>query len=994
MNKKSILFKIGAITTIFALTASLYVSSSKKEQKVEAYNASSLPTTIDLNDCGEQEIRSYYSGLNSLSVSERQGTNLLKNLKPILSNGQKYYSYDSGSSIWQIYEISDRDWVKSPASSITYGTYNSNTNIITNYQYGSNTNGKNNPYLHALYIDRYINNQTRAWGNHEQDEWGINREHIWAKSHGFQDKGSGGARGDPMHLWAANGYANNIHSNYFYAFVDTTRSYEDCGDTYSSVPNNLRGYSKNAGGSEKVFEPQDSDKGDIARSIFYMVARYNNYAGASSGFDTNNPNLVLINNLSENGVTGTSDAYNPYGMGLLRDLLAWNKLDPVDEYEIHRNNLLYKNYTNNRNPFIDFPSWADAIWGTANLDGTNYNSTITTSASPVTDPINAIESNTFGISTHSIDLEVNDTAEIYATNANSNISWSVEDGTVVSLNKTSTSNNEVVTITALKNGSTTITATSGGNSASCAITVGGTINYGTLENPLSVDDALALMSSLSHNEVTEEPLYVKGIVTSNTAYNSTYKNYDYAWLQNNDGSEDQAFELYRFKLDSGVTGSYSTANSMVGKEVVAYGYGKNHNGTLELATADTAPKNPIVYSIDDPEPTGIELDQDTASVEVGDTVTLVASLIPNSAVSTIAWESSDESVATVNNGVVTGVSNGQAIITARASEYDLEVECVVTVTGGLITPSDYINNATSYAKLFANEAVTQGSNTTITKTISQIMGTPLPASGTQFASLTLDSTITVSVNDDGNNGKVYNNGTEWRLYQTDNAVVTVSASGGMTISSITFNFTVDKTGILKYGNNTVTSGSPVAISSLSSAQFTVANSGSATNGQVRITSISVTYGGGSSLSVDQVSMTFGGTITKDDWDAINDLDGYQINDYGIMVFRTTEEHIDDVLTVEEYYNANPSNVAIVRKGSGTPGNEENGSYDFFARINFGSSTNYFNVIYCAAPFILVNDHYYFLREQRYSVNSLANYYKTHDGCDLSSDALQYLSITH
>ncbi|MBO4667892.1 MAG: hypothetical protein J5666_07210, partial [Bacilli bacterium] len=141
-------------------------------------------------------------------------------------------------------------------------------------------------------------------------------------------------------------------------------------------------------------------------------------------------------------------------------------------------------------------------------------------------------------------------------------------------------------------------------------------------------------------------------------------------------------------------------------------------------------------------------------------------------------------------------------------------------------------------------------------------------------------------------------------------------------------------------------------------------------------------------------MTFGGSISKDDWDAINDLDGYQINDYGIMVFRTTEEHIDDVLTVEEYYTADPSNVAIVRKGSGTPGNEENGSYDFFARINFGSSTNYFNVIYCAAPFILINDHYYFLPEQRYSVNSLANYYKTHDGCDLSSDALQYLSITH
>ena len=50
-------------------------------------------------------------------------------------------------------------------------------------------------------------------------------------------------------------------------------------------------------------------------------------------------------------------------MGILSDLLEWNKLDPVDEYEIHRNNLIYKNFQHNRNPFIDFPEWADYIWG-------------------------------------------------------------------------------------------------------------------------------------------------------------------------------------------------------------------------------------------------------------------------------------------------------------------------------------------------------------------------------------------------------------------------------------------------------------------------------------------------------------------------------------------------------------------------------------------------------------------------------------------------------
>ena len=1001
MNKKSILFKIGALVAVLSLNASVFISSNNKTQKVEAYDSSSLPTTIDLNDCGEQEIRTYYSSLNSLSESERKGTNLLKNLKPILSNNQKYYNYDSGNTIWQMYEITDRDWVRSPANAITYGSYNANTNIISNYQYGtSNSNGKNNPYLHALYIDRDIaNHQVKAWGNHEQDEWGINREHIWAKSHGFQANGAGGARGDPMHLWAANGYANNIHSNYFFAFVDKTRSYEDCGDKYSSVPNNLRGYSKNAGGNEKVFEPQDSDKGDIARAVFYMVARYNNYANAVSGFDTNNPNLVLVNDLSENSVTGTSSANTPYGMGLLRDLLAWNKLDPVDEYEIHRNNLLYKNFTNNRNPFIDFPSWADSIWGTANLDGTNYNSTITTSVSPSTDPINAIESNTFGISTHSLNLEVNDTAEIYATNADGNISWSINDNTVASLNKTSTSNNEIVTITALKAGTATITATSGGNSVSCVVIVGNVINYGTLENPLSVDEAINLISSLPQNGVTEEPLYVKGIVTSNSSYNTTYYNYDYAWLQNNDGSDDQAFELFRFKLDSGVIGSYSAANSMVNKEVVAYGYGQVHNGTPELTTSNSTPKNPIVYEINDPEPTGIILNQDTVNVEVGDTATLVASLIPNNAVSTIVWESSDESVATVDNGVITGVSNGQAVITARASEYDLEAECVVTVTGGVITPSDYLNNATSYAKLFAKESKASSPITT-TKTVNELVEDNdwVVSSGNDVGDLCtdfdLDDNINVSTTGGPNCGSIWGTSThDYRLYQNKSGNIIFTANNGCVITSIKLTYNTSSNGILKYGDTTLTSNTAVAINSLTSVTFNVANSGNGTSGQVRITEFSVTYNV-SVTAADQASMTFGGSISKEDWDAINDLDGYQINDYGVMVFRTTEEQLSNVLTVEEYFKLGPENVAIVRKGSGTPSAPENGYYDFFARINFGSTTNYFNIIYCAAPFILINDQYYFLPEQRYSVNSLATYYKTHDGCDLSSDALQYLSITH
>ena len=378
-----------------AVGSSLFVATnSKKATEVEGYSVSSLPTTIDLNDTSEANIRSYYSSLNSLATNQRQGTNLLKNLKAILKNGQKYYSYDSTSSIWQIYEIADRDWTKSPASSTTYGTYNSGTNKITGYTYGtSSSSSKNNPYIHALYINRDVTNKTTAWDDHQQTQWGINREHVWPKAEGFETSGNGGARGDPMHLMAGNGYANNIHSNYYYGYVNTSSSYTNCGTKYSNLSGNLLGKSKTLGGSTNVFEPQDCDKGDIARAIFYMVARYNYLSGSDSdGIDSNNPNLTLTQSLSDWSSTGYSSTTSKTGkMGILTDLLNWHHQDPVDEFEIHRNNLLYTNYTNNRNPFIDFPEWADFIWGTAVYNGTSYSSYSSTPsgyATPSSDTIN------------------------------------------------------------------------------------------------------------------------------------------------------------------------------------------------------------------------------------------------------------------------------------------------------------------------------------------------------------------------------------------------------------------------------------------------------------------------------------------------------------------------------------------------------------------------------------------------------------------------------
>ena len=484
LNKK-VLMCLGL--TLGCASALILSIDKDSSSKVEAsnYSTNSVPKNLNLNDTSASDIREYYSSLNSLSTSERQGTNLLKNLKPILKNGQKYFSYagSATTAVWQAYEIVDRDWVKSPASSIS--GYNASTGWITNYSYGSgNSNPGSNPYVHALYVNRNVENETRAWGNHNQDQWGINQEHLWAKSNGFQSESPGtGARGDMMHLWAGNGRVNgDTHSNYFYGYVDTTKTYDDAGTYASTLSGNRRGTSRTLGGTQTVFEPQDSDKGDIARAIFYMAARYNYLSGSDSdGIDAGNPNLEIVNALKTDTSSYDSTTTKTGKMGILQDLLEWNRLDPPDAWEIHRNNLLFNNFTKNRNPFIDFPEWAEYVWGKS-VSG-SYNSSPTGFATPSSNNINLFGNGTVNpnpsvvsvtVSPNTLKLDLNKTATanltvtINVTNgASQNVTWESSNSSVVTVSSSGV-------VTGLAVGTCTITATSELDSTKygeCAVTV-------------------------------------------------------------------------------------------------------------------------------------------------------------------------------------------------------------------------------------------------------------------------------------------------------------------------------------------------------------------------------------------------------------------------------------------------------------------------------------------------------------------------------------------
>ena len=76
--------------------------------------------------------------------------------------------------------------------------------------------------------------------------------------------------------------------------------------------------------------------------------------------------------------------------------------------------------------------------------------------------------------------------------------------------------------------------------------------------------------------------------------------------------------------------------------------------------------------------TAISVSPASASVTVGATTTVTATTTPTGAA--VVWSSSNTNVATVVNGVVTGVRAGTAVITATAGSYS--DSCEITVSAG------------------------------------------------------------------------------------------------------------------------------------------------------------------------------------------------------------------------------------------------------------------------------------------------------------------------
>lgn len=156
-----------------------------------------------------------------------------------------------------------------------------------------------------------------------------NKEHVWAKSHGFPESGYSSSEpySDAHHLRPTLNAINSSRGNSDFGEV-SSGSTDGYGNTWTS----------------SLFEPRDEVKGDVARIMFYMAVRY----GAKTKF-----NLQLVDSYPTSGSTLNGK------FGNLQTLLKWHYNDPVSNDEIYRNNVIYTSYQKNRNPFIDHPEYVD-----------------------------------------------------------------------------------------------------------------------------------------------------------------------------------------------------------------------------------------------------------------------------------------------------------------------------------------------------------------------------------------------------------------------------------------------------------------------------------------------------------------------------------------------------------------------------------------------------------------------------------------------------------
>ncbi len=171
------------------------------------------------------------------------------------------------------------------------------------------------------------------------------REHLWPDSYGLDPENinpgstNGDAGPDYTDLFNLRPCVHTLNSQRSNRYYDTSS-----GAITTPLLAPLCSYDTNS------WEPRETEKGDIARAMFYMATRYD-------GGEL----LTLDLELSESPSTTLGR------FAKLSTLLRWHTEDPVDLLERERNQRTFT-LQGNRNPFVDQPDFIARVWVSILLD--------------------------------------------------------------------------------------------------------------------------------------------------------------------------------------------------------------------------------------------------------------------------------------------------------------------------------------------------------------------------------------------------------------------------------------------------------------------------------------------------------------------------------------------------------------------------------------------------------------------------------------------------
>jgi endonuclease I len=183
-------------------------------------------------------------------------------------------------------------------------------------------------------------------GNYSNEGDCYNKEHVIPQS---VFSSNTPMQSDAHQLLPTDGRVNGFRGNFPFGRVNDNNLVSQSGISNPTQNGSKLGANLNSGYSSgysgTVFEPINEFKGDIARIYFYFITRYENQVGNWSSF-------AMFDGSSDQVLQTT----------FLNILIEWHLSDPVSQKEIDRNNNIYYNHQNNRNPFVDHPEYVSMIW--------------------------------------------------------------------------------------------------------------------------------------------------------------------------------------------------------------------------------------------------------------------------------------------------------------------------------------------------------------------------------------------------------------------------------------------------------------------------------------------------------------------------------------------------------------------------------------------------------------------------------------------------------